>query len=183
MKKMNFKSRAKNAGFSLIELLLVIGFIAGALVLAFVTYPKVQATNRATLESQHLTVIASGIKNLYSTTKNFGTLENKTLIDSRIIPDDMAVDGEEIRNVWSGDVEIVADPASNLRYQITYSGIPAAECVKLATGVATNFIRVTLNGASPAIFDRVSDPVVDIDPAAITEGCNNATNELIFIGN
>lgn len=181
MKKMNFKSRAKSAGFSLIELLLVIGFIAGALVLAFVTYPKVQATQRANLESQHLTVIAGGIKNLYSTTKNFGTLTNLTLIDSKIIPDDMAVESPAIRNVWSGDVTIEPDPATNLRYSITYEGVPTAECVKLSTGVSTNFVQASINGN--LIMDRLAAAQVEIDPAQITVECNNAVNTLVFIGN
>lgn len=184
MKKMNFKSRAKSAGFSLIELLLVIGFIAGALVLAFVTYPKVQATNRANLESQHLTVLASGIKNLYSTTKNFSSLNNETLINSKIIPDDMPANGTAIGNVWGGDVTIASEAGSNdLRYRITYTGVPKAECVKLATGVSTNFVRATIND-STVILDRMNNSQVDIDPAAITTACaDDSTNTMEFIGN
>lgn len=184
MKKMNYKNRAKAAGFSLIELLLVIGFIAGALVLAFVTYPKVQATNRANLESQHLTVLASGIKNLYSTSRNFGTLSNTTLANAKILPDDMSYTAGVISNVWGGTVTVAPEAgSSNLRYRITYTAVPKAECVKLATGVSTNFVRTTINNAT-VVLDRMAAGEVNIDPAAITAACADAsTNSLEFIGN
>lgn len=176
------------AGFSLIELLLVIGFIAAALVLAFVTYPKVQATNRANVESQNITIISGGIKNLYSTARNFGTLNNQTLVNAKIIPDVMSVDPATfaINNVWAGQVTIAPDPASNLRYTITYSGVPSSECVKLSTGVSTNFLRLVINGNAPVVDRLATGGNVDIDPAVVTTQCNaanGATNTLVFTGN
>lgn len=177
--------RAGSKGFSLIELLLVIGFIAGALVLAFVTYPKVQSTNRANVESQHLTIISGGIKNLYSTARDFSTLTNQVLINSRVVPDDMsalAAAPWTINNVWSGTVEVLPSAGSPLRYQITYTAVPAAECVKLATGVSTNFLQLSIGGT--VVFDRIATGgTVNIDPAALTASCNNPTNVMLFVGN
>lgn len=178
------KKMGKQAGFSLIELLLVIGFIAAALVLAFVTYPKVQATNRANVESQHITIIAGGIKNLYSTARNFGSLNNETMINAKIIPDDMTYDPatNAINNVWAGNVVVRPDAGSTLRYQIEYTGVPKAECVKLATGVSTNFLKVEVEGN--VVLDRtVSGGNIDIDPATITTYCLDGGSVMIFTGN
>ena len=173
--------KRKSAGFSLIELLLVIGFIAAALVLAFVTYPKVQATNRANTESQHITVLSAGIKNLYSTAKSFHNLSNKVLIDSKIVPDDLTVTGTDINNIWAGKI-IVAEDTTPLRYTITYDTVPSSECNKLSTSVATNFLALSVNGQS--IFNRTaSGGSADIDPSVVSKECNNATNTLVFTGN
>ncbi len=184
MKEM--KRNVAQKGFSLIELLLVIGFIAAALVLAFVTYPKVQATNRANIESQHITILAGGIKNLYSTARNFGTLNNQTLINAKIVPDDMTFDPATfaINNVWAGTVVVAPDPAANLRYQIIYDGVPRAECIKLATGVSTNFLRLVINGNAPVVDRIASGGNIDIDPAVVTNQClDGSANQLVFTGN
>lgn len=181
--------RARSAGFSLIELLLVIGFIAGALVLAFITYPKVQATNRANTESQHITVISGGIKNLYTTAKNFSTLTPSVLVNAKIIPDDLTVTGTgtaaTITNVWGGNINVGPDTVSS-RYILTYTAVPASECSKLVTGVGVNFMKVTVGGTT--MFDRLAGSTggaVNIDPATITSACNTGgdMNTIVFTGN
>ena len=47
-------SRTRSAGFSLIELLLVLGIIAILLVAAFVVYPQVRDRNQANVEVTNL---------------------------------------------------------------------------------------------------------------------------------
>lgn len=186
--KYNKRVKSATAGYSLIELLLVIAFIAGALVLAFVTYPKVQATNRANVESQHLSVISTGVKNLYATSKSFATVSNAVLLNAKLIPDDMRVAGAVISNVWEGTVEVAAaNPVS--KYTITYTGVPAAECSKLSTGVAVNFMKLVVG--TTVIFDRTvgtgadSGGTVNIDPALVTTACSATPNgtTMIFTGN
>lgn len=193
---MKFNKRVKSAtsGYSLIELLLVIAFIAGALVLAFVTYPKVQATNRANVESQHLSVISTGIKNLYATAKTFGganPISNQVLLNAKLIPDDMRVNSTAaagISNVWEGTVDI-APAAVQSKYTITYTLVPPAECAKMATGVAVNFMKLDVGATT--IFDRTagvggsSGGSVDINPALVTTACSAAPggSTMTFTGN
>lgn len=179
---MKFYNRTKAAGFSLIELLLVIGFIAGALVLAFVTYPKVQATNRANVEAQHITIFSGGIKNLYATAQNFSTLTNKVLVDSKVVPDDLQVAGSAINNIWGGDITVAPD-SSPLRYTITYTSVPRSECTKLGTSVAVNFLKLDIQGIS--IFDRTgTGGSVNLDPSLVASTCaDGQVNKLVFTGN
>lgn len=190
---MKFNKRVKSAtsGYSLIELLLVIAFIAGALVLAFVTYPKVQATNRANVESQHLSVMSTGIKNLYATAKSFTGISNQVLLNAKLFPDDMRVNSTAaagVSNVWEGTIDVAAaTPVS--KYTITYTGVPAAECAKLSTGVAVNFMKLVVG--TTIIFDRTagtgadSGGTVDINPATVTTACSTTPNgtTMIFTGN
>lgn len=184
---MNKIKNLKQKGFTLIEILLVIGFIAGAMVVAFITYPKVQATNRANLENQHLQAIAGGIKNLYSTTGNYIGLTTRAVIQANINPDDMLVDRSAwtIDNQWGGTVATVVDPVSNKLFNVTYTNVPDNECTKLVSGAATNFIRVRVDGTlmkdhSPGVATRVN-----IDPAAVAAQCgnNSGVHALIFTSN
>jgi prepilin-type N-terminal cleavage/methylation domain-containing protein len=55
----NIKSKK---GFSLLELLLVLGIIAALVVAAFIVYPKVQASQRAQAESNNIATIQAGVK-------------------------------------------------------------------------------------------------------------------------
>jgi type II secretory pathway pseudopilin PulG len=179
--------KAKAAGFSLIELLLVIGFISGALVLAFVTYPKVQATNRANVEAQHIVVLSGGIKNLYTTAQNFGSLTNNVLINAKIVPDDLQVSAPTISNIWGGNITVA--PASgttggtNLMYTISYTGVPRSECVKLATSVAVNFLKLDIQTTN--IFDRTgTGGSVNLDPALVAGTCvDGQVNTIVLTGN
>jgi len=177
---------AKARGFSLIELLLVIGFIAGALVLAFVTYPKVQATNRANVEAQHITVFAGGIKNLYSTAQNFGSLSNSVLLNAKVVPDDLQVDraAGTINNIWGGAITVAPTAGAPLTYTITYTQVPSSECTKLATSVSVNFLKLVIN-SDAALFDRTaSGGNVNIDPAKAAVSCNAVNaNTMTFTGN
>lgn len=189
-------NKKNNGGFSLIELLLVIGFIAGALVLAFITYPKIQATSRANTTSQQLTVISAGIKNLYATAKNFQSLNLDVLNNAKLLPEDMATIGSPITslsNVWGGDLTI--SPANgNRHYIVALTSVPQAECVKIGTGVSTNFLKLHIDpaGAAPAagavagdlIFDRtIAGDTIDIDPGIVTAKCNGDANTIYLTSN
>jgi prepilin-type N-terminal cleavage/methylation domain-containing protein len=55
----NIKSKK---GFSLLELLLVLGIIAALVVAAFIVYPKVQASQRSQAESNNIATIQAGVK-------------------------------------------------------------------------------------------------------------------------
>lgn len=178
------KGRRGAKGFSLIELLLVIGFISGALVMAFVTYPKVQATNRANVESQHLIVLAGGIKNLYATAKSYNSLDNTVLLNARVVPDDLQVNAPTINNIWGGTITAAPTAGNPLNYTIEYTGIPSSECTKLATSVAVNFQKLVINYDAP-LFDRMaSGGSAIIDPGVAAASCGAyAANILTFTGN
>lgn len=173
-------------GYSLIELLLVIAFIAGALVLAFVTYPKVQATSRANVESQHLIAISTGLRSLYATARSFEGVGNRVMIDAKLVPDDMRVVGDVIYNVWDGTVStVVANHVE--RYMLTYTNVPAAECVKIATGAGVNFLALTIGDYT--IFDRAygvgyddTGGGVTIKPELAAQACqaNPNGNTMVF---
>lgn len=183
-------------GFTLIEILLVIGFIAGAMIIAFITYPKVQAQNRANLENQHIQAMAGGIKNLYSTAPNFDGLSVKTIVDARIAPEDMQIDktNGKITNQWGGDITIdkTSFNGNNKFFFIQYEKVPTNECSKIASGAGASFVKVVINdtptstAADKVVKDYtpgVTTPL-DIQPAVVATQCaTSESNTVVFVSN
>lgn len=61
-----FYKDKKGKGFSLLELLLVLGVIAALIVGAFIVYPKVRNSQSIDAEAKNIATIRSGILALYA---------------------------------------------------------------------------------------------------------------------
>lgn len=83
------KKRKSKKGFSLLELLLVLGIVAALVVAAFIVYPKVQASQRAQAESNNIATIQAGVKALYTSASSFTGLTNTVAVQAKIFPDNM----------------------------------------------------------------------------------------------
>ncbi|MCL6393226.1 prepilin-type N-terminal cleavage/methylation domain-containing protein [Pectobacterium atrosepticum] len=152
------KNRKYTKGFSLLELLLVLGVIAGLIVSAFIVYPKVQAAQRVEAEVKNIGAIQAGVKALYTAAPNYSGLNNTVALNANIFPDSMlSGEGNErkVVNSFKGDVDLIAP--GNIFYIIYYS-VPSAECVRLLYAVRNNFNAVLINGvaAQNDDYDRAS---------------------------
>ncbi|MBN3146279.1 prepilin-type N-terminal cleavage/methylation domain-containing protein [Pectobacterium brasiliense] len=86
---MLLKNRKYRKGFSLLELLLVLGIVAGLVVSAFIVYPKVQAAQRVEMESKNIAAIQAGVKALYASAPDYSGLNNTVALNASIFPDSM----------------------------------------------------------------------------------------------
>lgn len=161
-------------------------FLAMLLAAATLTSPAVQRTSLENIEAQRLSVISTGIRNLYASENNFNGLSNQLLLAGKIIPDDMPVKGSSLRNSWQGSVEVGAasDPSM---YAITYSGVPANACLKLGTGFGATFKALTINGT--VIFARENGPEAHSDsrivnPVEVAAACqlDPKGSSMVFMG-
>ncbi|HCK7693142.1 TPA: prepilin-type N-terminal cleavage/methylation domain-containing protein [Salmonella enterica] len=147
---LNSKRKSKK-GFSLLELLLVLGIIAALVVAAFIVYPKVQASQRAQAESNNIATIQAGVKALYTSASSFTGLTNTVAVQAKIFPDNMlsgAGNAAKPINAFKGNVTLAA--AGNF-----YTAKVGSKVVKAADGT--------------------------LDVAATAAACNNATsNTLVF---
>lgn len=97
------KDRKSKKGFSLLEILLVLGAIAALIVAAFMIFPKVQASQRIDRESRNLTAIQAGVKSLYGGRAKISSINTDSFIASKNAPENMIQDGKLI-NEWKGNV-------------------------------------------------------------------------------
>lgn len=179
---LNSKRKSKK-GFSLLELLLVLGIIAALVVAAFIVYPKVQASQRAQAESNNIATIQAGVKALYTSASSFTGLTNTVAVQAKIFPDNMlSGSGTAAKpiNAFKGNVTLVAantgpSSAAGSSFTITYDNVPAAECVKIATAAAGNFYTTKIGSRTVKAADGT------LDVAATASACSNATsNTLVF---
>ena len=83
------KNLNKKSGFTLVEILLVVGFVALAGIGIYTVYSKVQTSNMALQEGKNLDTLRAGIKNLYAGRQRHTGLNNTVVNDARITPDSM----------------------------------------------------------------------------------------------
>lgn len=175
MKLFNFKKQKKNRGFTLVEILLVVGFIAVAGLAVYVTYNKVSSSGQANTETRNLSTLQAGVKSLYGGSTNYTGITNAVLNDGRVTPDSMrpipyTLGATAINNTFGGTVDVIATTlgggTANNGFQITYNRVPGSVCAKLVTTGGTSFDQITVNGATVKNFGQS-----DLNITALTQGC------------
>lgn len=186
MKLLKINKKKVARGFTLVEVLLVVGFIALASIGVYVVYNKVQTGNAANTESRNIDTVRAGIKNIYGGSTNYNGLTETIALNARIVPDTMrstASQGGTIQNSFGGTVTIasatfgsgVADNA----FAITYNNVPLDVCAKLTTSAGVGFNKVTVNGTT--VKDTSTSTGNTINVATVASSCNlDAGNVLVF---
>lgn len=176
----------KQKGFTLLELLLVLGVIAALTIGAFYIYPKVKAASTANTEKSNLSTIAAGIKLLYPT--GYQNLDNSSAILSRVYPDTMVDENKNTHSSFGGDVIVKPDsvgtPSGKIntvtQFDMVYSEMPSNICIKMGTGLAFNFANVTVQGDT--IFKLDDNNAYKVDVGLVTKQCNLADKvTMIFV--
>lgn len=133
----------KEKGFSLLELLLVLGIIAALIVAAFIVYPKVKSSQSVDAEAKNIATIRSGILALYAAQANItGNVTNSVAINANIFPDNMLVKSggtvTDVLNSFGGKVTLSTTNWASFNkivVNIKYDNVPKDICVKLVTAV------------------------------------------------
>lgn len=182
MQFLNIKKNKQSKGFTLVEILLVVGFIALAGVGIYATYNKVQVSNQANVESRNIDTIRAGIKGLYGSKSAYTGLTNTVINQAKITPESMR-DNTNIGTIvhqFGGNVNItptieVTPNKTDGGFQIEYIDVPSDICVKLASSAAVQFDRVLVNGQVVKALGG------ELDPPIIATNCNaTATPPMIF---
>lgn len=146
--------RISKKGFSLLELLLVLGIIAALVVAAFIVYPKVQDSNRAATEAKNISALMAGVKSLYSGQSYYKGLDDQVAYKAKIYPDNMVVgNGTNFVNSYSGTVSVESSANTSTGeddsgFRIKYTLLPSITCAKIITEVGSNFYEINANGVT-----------------------------------
>lgn len=173
MKLFTINKKKAARGFTLIEILLVVGFIALAGIGIYVVYNKVQTGNAANTEARNLDTLRAGVKNLYGASVNYSGIAPSVLLNGRVVPDNMRdAAGANIINSFGGTVTVAAATygggAANNAFSIGYPNVPADVCSKFVTVGGNAFNRVVVG--TTQVKDTASGQILDV--AGMTTACN-----------
>ena len=157
MKLLNKKG---SKGFTLVEILLVVGFISLAGIGIYTVYAKVQQSNAALTEGKNLSTIRAGVKNLFGSSSNYANVANSVLNDARVTPDSMRavpyVAGDNnINNSFGGVVKVTPVALGggvNNGFDVDFPKVPGGVCANLVTGSGTAWDQITVNAVVVKTF-------------------------------
>jgi hypothetical protein len=196
MKSVSF-NRNTSKGFSLIELLLVLGVLAILLVAAFVVYPQVRDRNQANTEVSNLTTIKAGVNNLYAAKGgNYTGLTKGVANQARVFPASMNngtyTTGQAITSSWGGDVDVAVNTAAqgsyaaNRTFTISYTAVPSGVCLPLVSGAAGNFTSIRVGGTTGTGATAGTEVITStgFSPTDAATACSSSANPSVaFISN
>jgi type II secretory pathway pseudopilin PulG len=179
---MKYKIKNYNKkGFTLIEILLVVGFIALAGIGIYSVFSKTNMANQALNESRNINLIKAGIKNLYGNSQGYTGLSNQVLNDARITPDSMRkvpyISSDNIIiNSFGGLVSVtpivLGGSGINNGFRITYPKIPGQVCAKLVPMMDKNMDQITVNGVIVKSFGTGNLNLISLATSCATDTGN-----------
>lgn len=177
---MKFLKRNSKKGFTLVEILLVVGFIALAGIGIYTVYTKVQMSNAALSEGKNLDTLRAGAKNLFGGTQNYANITGAVLNNARVTPDSMrntnpyTVGDNAINNSFGGSVTVApvtlgTGGTANNGFRITYPRVPGAVCAKLVTGAGSGWDQITVGTTIVKTFGTGNLNVVQLATACAAD--------------
>ncbi len=177
--KHSAKKNKRQGGFSLLELLLVVGVGAILLLAGLAVYRMVTTDNAVNETIRVIFAVKSGVQRMYE-----GRLASypvaptsmlPALINAEIFPDTVRVDpaGPGAIHPIGRSMDVVGDSAF---FDIVINDVSSGDCIKMGTVFTANseteddFESLSVDaGAGVTLFD-IGNP---IDPAALTVACQN----------
>ncbi len=179
-------------GFTLVEILLVVGFIALASIGIYAIYEKIYISHKAERTFQQVNLIYRGISQLYGNSISYSSLNTSVLISGQIATTDMInTETNSIVNPFGGLITI-SDLGAGENYQIVFQGIPTDACVKIGAAAAASIFDFKVGGTSWAgwsgstaikISSHTSTPTT-FDTTRLATACNQNTGRgvaMVFI--
>jgi len=172
-----FKSKSRQTGYGLIELMLsvlVIAIIIGGVI---GIYYLVNSGANATRHQQQLLSLVGAVKDIYRTPTYAGVSATQ-VIQTKKAPPNMVSgtgSGATLTNPWSGTITIASTnvgAGTDNGFVITTPQIPTSECNSIVAALETNFVEVDVNGTT------VKDQATPLDPAALTTACASNVNTI-----
>jgi Flp pilus assembly pilin Flp len=136
-------------GFTLIELILILGLITLAIIAIYTVYNKKRTETLVKNQAIYLAQLSQGINGAFSSTTNFTLLTPANVIATRVVPTPMVESPTIIRNLFGGTVSFSGTNGTPPIFTITLDTVPKEACALLATtGFADNSRQVTINGTA-----------------------------------
>ncbi len=137
------------AGFSLLELLLVVGVGALLLLAGIATYRLVTQGTSANEAVRVMTTIKEKTQRAFQGQRGYGSTSIvPTLVTMQAFPAGV-LDGSDVpHHPWGGEIDIVGD---NQNFEIIFEDVPSSACISLGTifdSEDSDFVSLDIGGTS-----------------------------------
>lgn len=163
---MDFISRQKQRGVTLIELVVVIGIAALIVVTAMSFFSSASDSNKIKDEVANIGTLNANINRLYTSATDYSNISIDLLRQAGAVPKNM-IKGTTVQNKWGGAVTIAAAGTGNSRYDLTYANVPGEACTQMVAAVYAAFEKVTIKGT--VVHDPNNNTIAN--PATIAPAC------------
>ena len=168
------------AGFSLLELLLVIGVGTTLLLSGIGVYRIILKDKTANDTIQAILMTKSGIQRLFRTERTYGTVSLlNTAISAKIFPGTVHVDtaGPTVYHPFGGTMDITGAGSS---FTITVSGLGTSPCIMIGEALnpetADDMLSLTVDSGAVTTFDETNPAT----PPGLAGACTSNMNQMIF---
>lgn len=138
------------AGFSMLEILIVIGLVGGLAAVTLGYYTKTSAKGNAQTAISDVSVIATAVRELAGFRPDYTGITEKTLVDADKLPERLVLAGTRttsLVNPWGGAITVAAaSPAT--QFLITLTRVPVNECNSLVRAFAAGYDDVLVDDES-----------------------------------
>jgi hypothetical protein len=176
-KPFKFYARKKEEGLSAIEIVLIV--LAGLILLAgaLVVYHRFTRDNEVSDGVRDLMTIVSGTQAQYQGQAGFSGIDNALLVDSKVAPSSMDIQGTStINDPWGGPVNVApatVNGAADSGFSVTYTKVPESACNAMGKLQIGGMQSVTINNGSLLPLSMATSGTNT--PSAVDSDCKTTT--------
>ena len=165
----------KQAGFTLMETMLVIAIATSITVCALLLGQKIMDYSKVQQSKETVKLIVSDVQSRFSTQENYATFSGMS--DFSWLKS-VEVDNNVIKGPW-GPVSLNSETQTNPNdaWSLEFSNVPSSGCMSLVSGVSSQFFQTKVNG----VLNLEKGPGVSVDPVEAESLCNLTNNTVRFI--
>ena len=171
-----FYAKKREEGLSAIEIVLIV--LAGLILLAgaLVVYHRFTRDNEVSDGVRDLMSIVSGTQAQYQGQAGFTGIDSQLLIDSKIVPSSMAIQGSStITDPWGGAVTVGVGTSVST-FNVTYASVPQSACNAMGKLQIGGMQSVSINNT--ALFPLSMSSSGTNTPSAVDSLCKSGNNTL-----
>lgn len=176
-------TKTRESGFTLLELLLVIGVAALLLIGGIATYRLVSEGNKTTDTTRLLLTIRQQTQTMAQQQGGSytGLTYNTTTPDAN---NPLVVAGTLInqqRNPFAGNIVIDVSGANDINLSVQFTNIPKPACVRLMQAMTNPSEVVSVGTATATYTSAGATPQIPVSVANATAACNQTANNITWI--
>lgn len=161
--------RLAHAGFTLVELLCILGLACALMTGVFGFYSHTRQANALLETESTVSAIVTATEHSYAAARDYASLTTASALSEGWLPSDGRGPSGPV-NGWGNPISLGhADGARANGAMTLNQDIPASECAQFVARLGSDFNRVTVAGSvvSPADVDRVATACSGGDPVSV----------------